>query len=820
MPSYSTQERARHRDYSPFSPSMQFQSASDSGSLPDSPTFSVSSMPSMASTSQSSIVPPTDSVWTEGDDMRLRAAVENVTCGKTPSTGMVSGTAGKSWSRIALVAFPHGPHDREACAARWKLISKPQSVKGPWSQQEDKILAKLVDELGAERWVAIAERLGTRSGKQCRERWHNHIDPSINKAPFTHEEDALIIQMYEKMGSKWAEMSKVLKGRPDNAIKNHYNTTLIRRRKLLEAVNKVNEARSLTACQPTASENPFFYQPHVTRSEGTASPCSTPEEGFVVDGRMNANANQKPRFTSYLPPQQRPQSLLRSSSTPSIYTRSVVQQRASSFTAGPTLPSPLSNSVVPLPQQERYEYEYDLGSVATTGQPTYSHQYAEFAQPAAPRSAQQSYTAQLPAEHENDPFVALYHQPTSRRAPVQERQNQQAMYNTQQQAQQQQSFYAYPSTSDPHPHANLFNDAHALYESFSQPSQEEVRRTSPISDDRALWTQAAYSQSPNRNAGHQRMRSNSLATFKPPTLPEARTSPDSLSSYMDTSGHRALPPLSVVTGTEALKASPSTPGRPRAESSASKLLSSACAPITTPLSDAGAANSALAMAQVDEGQKAALMPAFRPQPAPGSSVHTQRPASMLRSTSGTKRPAEGEIDDRPRQRSNMPFSSPRQADVVGSVQLSPLRGPGVEQGSDRRVSAGSISDSRRDSLGTSGTPQSAYGFRDDIGSAPSSASTSTSSLLPSPHDLGLGSHARLPDFGTTDASSKGADFTVVDYSFENLDSYERSSRNTLGLYNAPAPRSRGLSLRGGLPHVRGRTCSSDVVATEPGLVQV
>ncbi|CAD6972178.1 unnamed protein product [Tilletia controversa] len=182
--------------------------------------------------------------WTQEDDRRLRAAVENVSCGRNGSAGSsanaaaLSGTAGKSWQRIALVAFPNGPHDKDACAARWKALNQPSSIKGPWSKQEDKQLIRLVDQYGPEHWVTIAEKLGTRTGKQCRERWHNHVDPTINKTSFTPEEDAIIMNMYDKIGSKWAEMSKVLKGRPDNAIKNHYNTTLVRRRKLMEAVGK------------------------------------------------------------------------------------------------------------------------------------------------------------------------------------------------------------------------------------------------------------------------------------------------------------------------------------------------------------------------------------------------------------------------------------------------------------------------------------------------------------------------------------------------------------------------------------------------------
>ncbi|KDN52548.1 hypothetical protein K437DRAFT_210979, partial [Tilletiaria anomala UBC 951] len=106
-------------------------------------------------------------------------------------------------------------------------------IKGPWSQTEDETLQHLVDELGPEKWVAIAQRLGTRSGKQCRERWHNHINPDIRKGPFTPEEDSLILRLFTDVGSKWAYIAKYMPGRTDNAIKNHYNTVLVRRAKLI-----------------------------------------------------------------------------------------------------------------------------------------------------------------------------------------------------------------------------------------------------------------------------------------------------------------------------------------------------------------------------------------------------------------------------------------------------------------------------------------------------------------------------------------------------------------------------------------------------------
>jgi hypothetical protein len=90
-------------------------------------------------------------------------------------------------------------------------------------------LTKLVTESGPRGWTKIAAKLPGRIGKQCRERWHNHLDPSIDRSPFSAEEDAKIIGLVKQFGPKWAKISKELRGRTDNGIKNRWNATLKRR---------------------------------------------------------------------------------------------------------------------------------------------------------------------------------------------------------------------------------------------------------------------------------------------------------------------------------------------------------------------------------------------------------------------------------------------------------------------------------------------------------------------------------------------------------------------------------------------------------------
>lgn len=106
------------------------------------------------------------------------------------------------------------------------------SSRQAWLAQEDEFLRSIILGRGTKAWTAIAQELNlqlhhgqnVRHGKQCRERWYNHLDPQLKKGNWSPREDLVLLEKQLEMGNRWSDISKLLLGRNENSVKNRWKS--------------------------------------------------------------------------------------------------------------------------------------------------------------------------------------------------------------------------------------------------------------------------------------------------------------------------------------------------------------------------------------------------------------------------------------------------------------------------------------------------------------------------------------------------------------------------------------------------------------------
>lgn len=224
------------------------------------------------------------------------------------------------------------------CLSRWQILSSPPVIKGKgsWTAEEDNILRDK-RALYGRKWAKIAAHLPGRQGKQCRERFVNHLDPELKKGEWSDDEEAVLIALHEHHGNRWANIAKQLPGRSDNDVKNHWYSTIQRKfqqhgkDKLIQAAlqqvqlmynNPLQQAGTAVpaAANPVASWGGGAAPPYTMRPPtyppNTAAPGVTPQGQQVTNAPATAYDHyaataaaagiysQQQQYASMMPPPQ------------------------------------------------------------------------------------------------------------------------------------------------------------------------------------------------------------------------------------------------------------------------------------------------------------------------------------------------------------------------------------------------------------------------------------------------------------------------------------------------------------------------------------
>ncbi|GKV41298.1 hypothetical protein SLEP1_g48847 [Rubroshorea leprosula] len=106
--------------------------------------------------------------------------------------------------------------------------------RGPWTIEEDHKLMNFILNNGIHCWRTVPKLAGLlRCGKSCRLRWINYLRPDLKRGGFSETEEDQIIQLHAQLGNRWSKIASHFPGRTDNEIKNHWNTRIKKKLKLL-----------------------------------------------------------------------------------------------------------------------------------------------------------------------------------------------------------------------------------------------------------------------------------------------------------------------------------------------------------------------------------------------------------------------------------------------------------------------------------------------------------------------------------------------------------------------------------------------------------
>jgi hypothetical protein len=215
--------------------------------------------------------------WTAEEDDLLRS--------------LVSTTQPNSWSAIAKY-FP--TKTAPQISGRWEKVLNPRLVKGGWTREEDEVIGQFVKENGTKAWAKLALLLNGRTGKQCRERFKNHLDPDVMRRVWTADEDRQLINLHREVGNQWTRIASLMNGRTDNCIKNRWNSTVKKRLERMESGQPLVQKRG----RRPKSQSKLVKTVSVGQ-EPPSSPCASPTPQVIETAHLSTMLlARRPRGTN------------------------------------------------------------------------------------------------------------------------------------------------------------------------------------------------------------------------------------------------------------------------------------------------------------------------------------------------------------------------------------------------------------------------------------------------------------------------------------------------------------------------------------------
>ena len=87
---------------------------------------------------------------------------------------------------------------------------------------DDMRLRELINPNGLNNWDEIARKMVNRNARQCKDRWEYYLSPMVNTGPWSAEEDKVLLELYQRHGSKWTIIAQYFRGSTNTCCKNRW----------------------------------------------------------------------------------------------------------------------------------------------------------------------------------------------------------------------------------------------------------------------------------------------------------------------------------------------------------------------------------------------------------------------------------------------------------------------------------------------------------------------------------------------------------------------------------------------------------------------